>query len=71
MSSLLELLLDLEVTVEISGLRIRGYLVAVSESRKGKDHRPYVLVLETPAEQHLVRGWDIIREWRSREYGPG
>jgi len=56
MSSLLELLLDREVTVEISGLRIRGYLVAVSESRKGKDHQPYVLMLETPVGQHLVRG---------------
>jgi len=61
MSSLLELLLDREVTVEISGLRIRGYLVAVSESRKGKDHQPYVLMLETPAGQRcLLRGWDKI-----------
>lgn len=60
MSNLVWALVNREVTVEISGLRIRGYLVAVSESRKGKDHQPYVLVLETPAGQHLVRGWDKI-----------
>ena len=59
-NNLVELLLNREVIVESSGLKIRGRLLAVSESRGGRDHKPCVLVLETPKVQCLVRDWSKI-----------
>ena len=59
-NSLVELLLNREVTIESSGLKIRGRLLAVSESRRGRDYKPMVLVLETPRGQCLLRDWSKI-----------
>jgi hypothetical protein len=59
-NSLIEMLLNREVIVESSGLKIRGRLLAMSESRGGRDHKPCVLVLETPKGQCLVRDWNKI-----------
>jgi hypothetical protein len=60
MSWLVLSLVNRQVTVESSGLKVRGRLVAVSDSRGGRDHKPWVLVLQTPLRLCLVRDWAVI-----------
>lgn len=48
MSWLVLSLVNRQVTVESSGLKVRGRLVAVSDSRNGRDHKPCALILQTP-----------------------
>jgi hypothetical protein len=60
MSGLFSSLLNRHVTIESSGLKISGRLVAVSNSQRLPSRRPYVLVLETPMGPSLVRNWNVI-----------
>ena len=60
MSWLVLSLVNRQVTVESSGLKVRGRLVAVSDSQNGRDHKPCVLVLQTPLGLCLLRDWTVI-----------
>ena len=60
MSWLVLSLVNRQVTVESSGLKVRGRLVAVSDSRNGRDHKPCALVLQTPLGLCLLRDWAVI-----------
>lgn len=57
MDNLVLTLLNRQVTVESFSLKVHGRLVEVSESHNRPDHKPCVLLLDTPA------GWCIIRDW--------
>lgn len=60
MSNLVLSLLNRQVTVESSGLRVHGRLLAVSDSKRQPDHKPFLLVLQTSKGLCLVRDWNVI-----------
>jgi len=57
MSNLVWALVNRQITVQSNGLKISGLLFHISDSSSRPDHKPCVLVLQTPT------GWCIIRDW--------
>jgi len=59
-SSLIEALLNRQVTVETCGLRIRGRLLAASEAQSRPYHKPCTLILETSGGICIARTWTAV-----------
>ena len=53
-------LIGKNVTIRVDIVTIKGRLVGIIRGRRGKEHRPTILILSQGGLNTLVRGWEQI-----------